>query len=41
MAEQKKKNYCQNCKHYKKPRCKLHEKFTARKNKCDDFEAKK
>lgn len=39
MVEVKKETkYCKDCKHYKKPRCNLLDKFTARKTTCEKWE---
>lgn len=37
-AEQVVKKICKDCKFYEKPTCVKHNKFTARKQSCENFE---
>ena len=44
MSEEKKKEkaeQCQYCVNYKKPKCRLIDEYTSRKNKCNEFKRRK
>jgi hypothetical protein len=40
VVKKEKKHYCQNCKFYKRPKCRNTNSYTTRKGTCGDWEGK-